>query len=71
MCSGLPCPPLVSPERAKEALMLGQRLVPMVGPQQSPVDDELSTSYMDKARQASEYRIRIHDRHLIGASFDI
>ncbi|TWW82294.1 Synaptopodin 2-like protein [Takifugu flavidus] len=56
VCSGLPCPPLVSPERAKEALMLGHQLVPMVGPQQSPVNHELSTSYMDKARQASEYR---------------
>lgn len=51
------CPPLVSPERAKEALKLGSghHLVPMVGPQLSPVNDELSTSYMDKARQASEY----------------
>lgn len=57
VCSGLPCPPLVSPERARGALMLGssQQLVPMVGPQHSPVGDELSTSYMDKARQASEY----------------
>lgn len=57
MCTGLACPPLVSPERAKEALMLGsfQQLVPMVGPQHSPVNDELLTTYMDKARQASEY----------------
>lgn len=56
-CIGLACPPLVSPERAKEALMLGsgKQLVPMVGPQQTPVSDELSTTYMDKARQASEY----------------
>lgn len=56
-CNGLACPPLVSPERAKEALMLvsGKHLVPMVGPQQMPVNDELSTTYMDKARQASEY----------------
>lgn len=56
-CVGLACPPLVSPERAKEALMLGsgKQLVPMVGPQQSPVSDELSATYMDKARQASEY----------------
>lgn len=55
-CIGLACPPLVSPERAKEALMLGssKQLVPMVGPQQTPVSDELSTTYMDKARQASE-----------------
>lgn len=53
----LPCPPLVSPERAKEALMLGSssQLVPMVGPQMTPVNDELSTTYKDKARQASEY----------------
>lgn len=55
-CIRLACPPLVSPERAKEALMLGsgKQLVPMVGPQQTPVSDELSTTYMDKARQASE-----------------
>ncbi|KAM9837557.1 synaptopodin 2-like protein [Aulostomus maculatus] len=55
---GLTCPPLVSPERAKEALMLGSRkhLVPMVGPQQTPVSDELSTTYMDKARQAKLQR---------------
>lgn len=57
VCTGLACPPLVSPERAKEALMMGsgQQLVPMVGPQHSPVNDDLSTTYMDKARQASEY----------------
>jgi len=56
-CTVLNCPPLVSPERAKEALRLGSGnyLVPMVGPQQTPVSDELSTTYMDKARQASEY----------------
>lgn len=56
-CISLACPPLVSPERAREALMLGssKQLVPMVGPQQTPVSDELSTTYMDKARQASEY----------------
>ncbi|XP_042253558.1 synaptopodin 2-like protein [Thunnus maccoyii] len=55
---GLACPPLVSPERAKEALMLGSanQLVPMVGPQQTPVSDELSTTYMDKARQAKLQR---------------
>ncbi|XP_061563589.1 synaptopodin 2-like protein [Cololabis saira] len=48
------CAPLVSPERAKEALRLSSRsqLVPMVGPQLGPVSDELSTTYMDKARQA-------------------
>lgn len=56
-CNGLACPPLVSPERAKEAMMLASRsqLVPMVGLQQTPVSEELSTTYMDKARQASEY----------------
>lgn len=56
-CVGLACPPLVSPERAKEALMLssGKQLVPMVGPQQTPMSDELSATYKDKARQASEY----------------
>ncbi|XP_049916046.1 synaptopodin 2-like protein [Epinephelus moara] len=57
-CIGLACPPLVSPERAKEALMSGsgKHLVPMVGPQQTPVSDELSTTYMDKARQAKLQR---------------
>lgn len=46
--------PLVSPERAKEALMLGSRsqLVPMVGPLSTPVDEELSKTYMEKAKQA-------------------
>ncbi|RVE59799.1 hypothetical protein OJAV_G00192100 [Oryzias javanicus] len=57
-CTPLTCPPLVSPERAREALMLGSgnHLVPMVGPQQSPVSEELSTTYMDKARQAKLQR---------------
>ncbi|XP_017294411.1 synaptopodin 2-like protein [Kryptolebias marmoratus] len=52
------CPPLVSPERVKEVLKLcsGNHLVPMVGPQQTPVGDELSTTYMDKARQAKLQR---------------
>ncbi|XP_052428931.1 synaptopodin 2-like protein [Carassius gibelio] len=47
-------PPLVSPERAKEALMLCSRtqLVPMVGPVDNPVDEELTLTYMDKAKQA-------------------
>ncbi|XP_007258784.3 synaptopodin 2-like protein isoform X1 [Astyanax mexicanus] len=47
-------PPLVSPERAKEALMLSSRrqLVPMVGPVDKPVDEELTMTYMDKAKQA-------------------
>uniref|UniRef100_A0A8C1U0T2 Synaptopodin 2-like protein n=1 Tax=Cyprinus carpio TaxID=7962 RepID=A0A8C1U0T2_CYPCA len=47
-------PPLVSPERAKEALMLSSRtqLVPMVGPVDNPVDEELILTYMDKAKQA-------------------
>ncbi|XP_068424333.1 synaptopodin 2-like protein [Clinocottus analis] len=46
--------PLVSPERAKEALMLSSRsqLVPMVGPLNKPIDEELSTTYMEKAKQA-------------------
>ncbi|XP_076616414.1 synaptopodin 2-like protein [Chaetodon auriga] len=57
-CIGLACAPLVSPERAKEALMLGssKQLVPMVGPQLTPVSDELSATYMDKARQAKLQR---------------
>lgn len=51
-----PRPKLGSPQRASEALMLapGHQLVPMVGPQHGPVDVHLSSSYMDKARQASE-----------------
>ncbi|RXN27773.1 synaptopodin 2 isoform X1 [Labeo rohita] len=46
--------PLVSPERAKEALMLSSRaqMVPMVGPVDNPVDEELTLTYMDKAKQA-------------------
>ncbi|XP_041865490.1 synaptopodin 2-like protein [Melanotaenia boesemani] len=46
--------PLVSPERAKEALMLSSRsqLVPMVGPVNKPIDEELTTTYMEKAKQA-------------------
>ncbi|XP_017571335.1 synaptopodin 2-like protein isoform X1 [Pygocentrus nattereri] len=46
--------PLVSPDRAKEALMLSSRgqLVPMVGPVDKPVDEELTVTYMDKAKQA-------------------
>ncbi|KAI4874844.1 hypothetical protein NFI96_010393 [Prochilodus magdalenae] len=50
-------PPLVSPARAKEALMLAshRKLVPMVGPVDNPVDEELTVTYMDKAKQASKY----------------
>ncbi|CAJ1067062.1 LOW QUALITY PROTEIN: synaptopodin 2-like protein [Xyrichtys novacula] len=46
--------PLVSPERAKEALMLSSRsqMIPMVGPVGKPVDEELTTTYMEKAKQA-------------------
>lgn len=57
-CIMLACPPLVSPERAKEALMLSsaKHLVPMVGPQLTPISDELSTTYKDKARQAKLQR---------------
>lgn len=51
-------PPLVSPERAKEALMLAshRQMVPIVGPVDNPVDEELTVTYMDKAKQASEYQ---------------
>ncbi|XP_066522743.1 synaptopodin 2-like protein [Hoplias malabaricus] len=51
-------PPLVSPERAKEALMLvsHRQLVPMVGPVDNPVDEELTVTYMDKAKQAKLHR---------------
>ncbi|XP_047232029.1 synaptopodin 2-like protein [Girardinichthys multiradiatus] len=57
-CTAPACPPLVSPERAKEALKLGSghHLVPMVGPQLTPVNDELYTTYMHKARQAKLQR---------------
>ncbi|XP_026788986.3 synaptopodin 2-like protein isoform X1 [Pangasianodon hypophthalmus] len=46
--------PLVSPERAKGALRLSShsQLVPMVGPVDKPVDEELTKTYMDKAKQA-------------------
>ncbi|KAL4641163.1 synaptopodin 2-like protein-like [Arapaima gigas] len=51
-------PPLVSPERAREALQLASRkqLVPMVGPVDNPVDEELTVTYMDKAKQAKLHR---------------
>ncbi|XP_007259787.3 synaptopodin 2-like protein [Astyanax mexicanus] len=51
-------PPLVSPERAKEALLLAshRQLVPMVGPVENPVDEELTVTYMDKAKQAKLHR---------------
>ncbi|KAI7796843.1 synaptopodin 2-like protein [Triplophysa rosa] len=51
-------PPLVSPERAKGALMLASHrlMVPMVGPVNKPVDEELSATYMDKAKQAKLHR---------------
>nr|XP_023659417.1 synaptopodin 2-like protein [Paramormyrops kingsleyae] len=51
-------PPLVSPERAREALQLASRkqLVPMVGPVDNPVDEELTITYMDKAKQAKLHR---------------
>ncbi|XP_030631628.1 synaptopodin 2-like protein [Chanos chanos] len=51
-------PPLVSPERAKEALMLAshRQLVPMVGPVDNPVDEELTVTYKDKAKQAKLHR---------------
>lgn len=55
----LACSPLVSPERAKGAMMLGSssQMVPMVGAQLTPLSDDLSTTYKDKARQASECTI--------------
>nr|XP_057915070.1 synaptopodin 2-like protein [Doryrhamphus excisus] len=59
--------PLVSPERAKEAMMLGSRsqLVPMVGPVNNPVDEELTTTYMEKAKQAKLNRgDNPQDRHV-------
>ncbi|CAL8303206.1 unnamed protein product [Lota lota] len=52
------CVPLVSLERAKEAMMMGssRQLVPMVGPQLGPISDELSSTYVDKAKQAKLHR---------------
>lgn len=49
-------PPLVSPEGARGALQLASRkqLVPMVGPVDNPVAEELTVTYMEKAKQASE-----------------
>ncbi|CDQ59803.1 unnamed protein product [Oncorhynchus mykiss] len=40
--------------RAKEAMQLSSRrqMVPMVGPIDTPLDEELSVTYMDKAKQA-------------------
>ncbi|XP_045566208.1 synaptopodin 2-like protein [Salmo salar] len=58
LCVGLACSPLVSPERAKGAMMLGssRQMVPMVGAQLTPLSDDLSTTYKDKARQAKLQR---------------
>ncbi|CDR18880.1 unnamed protein product, partial [Oncorhynchus mykiss] len=55
----LACSPLVSPERARGAMMLGSssQMVPMVGSQLTPLSDELSATYKEKARQASEYTL--------------
>ncbi|XP_028650998.1 synaptopodin 2-like protein [Erpetoichthys calabaricus] len=52
-------PPLVSPDRIKNVSVLlsaGKHLVPMVGPVDKPVDEELTTTYMDKAKQAKLHR---------------
>ncbi|MCI4384566.1 hypothetical protein PGIGA_G00040130 [Pangasianodon gigas] len=53
-----PTVPLVSPTRAKEALMRKSytQLVPMVGPVDKPVDEELTMTYMDKAKEAKLHR---------------
>ncbi|XP_052334189.1 LOW QUALITY PROTEIN: synaptopodin 2-like protein [Oncorhynchus keta] len=58
LCVGLACSPLVSPERARGAMMLGssRQMVPMVGAQLTPLSDDLSTTYKDKARQAKLQR---------------
>ncbi|XP_056148217.1 synaptopodin 2-like protein [Lampris incognitus] len=59
--------PLVSPERAKGALLLGSRsqLVPMVGPLDKPIDEELTTTYMEKAKQAKLNRGEtLQDKHV-------
>lgn len=61
----LPSVPLVSPARAKEALSRTSyaKLVPMVGPVDNPVDEELTMTYMDKAKEASEYLT--HNTHTV------
>uniref|UniRef100_W5N483 Synaptopodin 2-like protein n=1 Tax=Lepisosteus oculatus TaxID=7918 RepID=W5N483_LEPOC len=54
-----PLPPLVSPERARGVSLLlsgSRQLVPMVGPVDNPVDEELTVTYMDKAKQAKLHR---------------
>ncbi|XP_053496098.1 synaptopodin 2-like protein [Ictalurus furcatus] len=53
-----PTVPLVSPVRAKEALKRTSytQLVPMVGPVDNPVDEELTMTYMDKAKEARLHR---------------
>ncbi|XP_034093700.1 synaptopodin 2-like protein [Gymnodraco acuticeps] len=59
--------PLVCPARAKEALLLGSRsqLVPMVGPVNNPIDEELTTTYMEKAKQAKLNRgDNLQDKHV-------
>ncbi|KAM3863334.1 synaptopodin 2-like protein [Diretmus argenteus] len=59
--------PLVSPQRAKEAMMLSSRsqMVPMVGPVDTPIDEELSTTYMEKAKQAKLNRgDTVQDKHV-------
>nr|XP_020508781.1 synaptopodin 2-like protein [Labrus bergylta] len=58
--------PLVSPERAKEAMMLSSRsqLVPMVGPVNKPIDEELTTTYMEKAKQARTEGDTPQDKHV-------
>uniref|UniRef100_A0A8C7H527 Synaptopodin 2-like protein n=1 Tax=Oncorhynchus kisutch TaxID=8019 RepID=A0A8C7H527_ONCKI len=54
----LACSPLVSPERARGAMMLGSssQMVPTVGAQLTPLSDELSATYKEKARQAKLQR---------------
>uniref|UniRef100_A0A8D3B7U1 Synaptopodin 2-like protein n=1 Tax=Scophthalmus maximus TaxID=52904 RepID=A0A8D3B7U1_SCOMX len=59
-------PPPSSPQ-AKEALMLGShsQLVPMVGPVNKPIDEELTTTYMEKAKQAKLNRGEtLQDKHV-------
>uniref|UniRef100_A0A3P9KWR5 Synaptopodin 2-like protein n=1 Tax=Oryzias latipes TaxID=8090 RepID=A0A3P9KWR5_ORYLA len=51
----------------KEALLLGSRnqLVPMVGPVDKPIDEELTTTYMEKAKQAKLNRgDTLQDKHV-------
>uniref|UniRef100_A0A8C4XA37 Synaptopodin 2-like protein n=1 Tax=Erpetoichthys calabaricus TaxID=27687 RepID=A0A8C4XA37_ERPCA len=45
-----------APRVPQKLIAAGKHLVPMVGPVDKPVDEELTTTYMDKAKQAKLHR---------------